>query len=78
MPAYSPAYKDSFYALGDPYYGGDNVYKMINPVKPFYYFDWAITERIIGKQLDLMFAGKVTPAAARAAIEAELIDETNR
>lgn len=78
VPAYSPAYKDSFYALGDPYYGGDNVYRMINPVKPFYYFDWAITERIIGKQLDLMFAGKATPAAARAAIEAELIDETNR
>ena len=78
VPAYRPALKDDFYTQGDPYFGNDNFYKMINPVKPIYYFDWAVTERVIGKHMDLMFAGKESPQQARAAIENELADETNR
>ncbi|MDR1058789.1 MAG: extracellular solute-binding protein [Treponema sp.] len=78
VPAFSPVYKNSFYTQGDPYFGGDCTYAMINPSTPFYYYDWAIVEKILGEQIDLMFADRITPAQAREAIENNIAAEAKR
>ena len=36
-----------YYATGDPYFDGDNVYEAIDATAPFYYFDWAIVRKNI-------------------------------
>ncbi|QQO11030.1 ABC transporter substrate-binding protein [Breznakiella homolactica] len=78
VPALPSAYENSFYTQGDPYFSGDNAYSKINDSTPFYYYDWSIVEKVVGEQLDLMFADKITPAQARAAIEKNIAAETKR
>jgi lactose/L-arabinose transport system substrate-binding protein len=78
VPALPSAYENSFYTQGDPFFSGDNSYAMINDTTPFYYFDWAVVEKVLGEQIDLMFAEKITPAQAREAIEKNIAAETKR
>ena len=73
VPALTAAYADSYYSQGDPYFGGDNVFAMINKTAPFYYYHWAVVEKILGEQIDLMFADRITPVQAREAIEREVM-----
>lgn len=77
VPAYQPAFEHPFYKEVDPYFGV-NIYERINPFEPFYYFDWAETEQIIGNQLDLMFAGKISPEEAATNIEKEIAQSLKR
>ena len=78
MPALTTAFTNSYYTQGDPFFDGDNVYSVINKTEPFYYYDWAIVERVLGEQIDLMFADRITPAQAREAIERNIAAETRR
>ena len=78
VPALPDAYSNEYYSKGDPFFGNDNVFTMINDTTPFYYYDWSVVEKIIGRNLDLMFAGKITPVQARQAIEDEISKETER
>jgi multiple sugar transport system substrate-binding protein len=78
VPALPSAYENSFYTQGDPFFGGDNSYAMINSTTPFNYFDWAVVEKVLGEQIDLMFADKISPAQAREAIEKGITAETKR
>jgi multiple sugar transport system substrate-binding protein len=78
VPAFPAAYENSFYTQGDPFFSGDNSYAMINDTTPFYYYDWAVVEKVLGEQIDLMFAERITPAQAREAIEKNIAAETKR
>jgi len=78
VPALTDAYSNEYYSKGDPFFGDDNVYTVINDTVPFYYYDWSVVEKIMGEKIDLMFGGKITPVQARQAIEDEISKETGR
>lgn len=77
-PAIPEAYSNEFYSKGDPFLGGDNAFTMINDTTPFYFYDWSTAEMVMGEQIDLMFAGKITPTQARQAIEDNISKQTGR
>jgi ABC-type glycerol-3-phosphate transport system substrate-binding protein len=78
VPAMNSAKSDPFYRQGDPYFGGTNLFDQILDTPAFYYFDWAVTETVVGEQMDLMFAGRITPQQAYDAIIKNLAEKTGR
>jgi ABC-type glycerol-3-phosphate transport system substrate-binding protein len=78
VPAMQSAKANAFYRQEDTFYSGTNLYDQILDTPPFYYFDWAITETVIGEQMDLMFAGRINPQQAYDAIIKNLAEKTGR
>ncbi len=78
VPAMKSAFENEYFKTADPYFANVNIYEQINDVTPFYYYDWSVTEKVIGLQLDLMYADQLSPAETRAAIEENLSKETGR
>lgn len=78
VPALTAAYDDPYFSQGDPFFSDACVYEVINQTKPFYYYNWAQTEAIIGEKLDLMFAGKATPIETARAIEDTISVKSSR
>lgn len=63
FPVYIPAQKHPFFKEVHPYYG-KCVWDQVLPIPPFYYFDWAETMQILGRQLDELFVGRITAEEA--------------
>ncbi|MGE5613151.1 MAG: ABC transporter substrate-binding protein [Bacillota bacterium] len=78
VPAFEKAKANEFYSKGDEYFSGTNLYEKILDTPAFYYFDWSVTEKVIGEQMDLMIAGQITPEQACDAIINNLASETGR
>lgn len=78
LPAYTEALSDPYFKQDDPYFSDENAFEKFNETPSFYYYDWGVTEKIIGEKLDLMFAGKLTPIEAARAMEDTIAKETGR
>jgi len=76
-PAYLPAHKSPFFKKEHPYYG-KCVWDQVLPIPPFYYFDWAETMQILGRQLEELFAGNVTAGEAYNNMKKEIREKLGR
>jgi ABC-type glycerol-3-phosphate transport system substrate-binding protein len=79
MPSFKPALQAPYFAQPDPYFGVkflDFVGTMKIP--PYYYYDWAQTESIVGNQMDKMFSGAQDYKATYDGIIKDLKKELNR
>ncbi len=78
VPSNNEALKDPFFSKGDEYFSGSNPLAKVNETKPFYYFDFAKVETLVGEQVDLMFAGQQDPTATARNIEDSIAKATGR
>ncbi|OGA35439.1 MAG: hypothetical protein A3G80_15285 [Betaproteobacteria bacterium RIFCSPLOWO2_12_FULL_62_13b] len=81
VPAFRPALESPVVNQPDPYFGGQNVYKVaIAPrrVSRIYYYDLLEAQKIIGDDLDAMIQGQKSPEQAWDDAEKRLIKELGR
>lgn len=78
VPSNLEAITNDHFKKGDDFFSGNNPLANINEVPPFYYFDFATVESVVGEQVDLMFAGKQDPATTARNIEKNLKESTGR
>jgi ABC-type glycerol-3-phosphate transport system substrate-binding protein len=78
VPSNNEALKDPFFSKGDEYFSGSNPLAKVNETKPFYYFDFAKVETLVGEQVDLMFAGQQDPTTTARNIEDSIAKATGR
>jgi ABC-type glycerol-3-phosphate transport system substrate-binding protein len=79
IPSYLPALDAPHYQDDDPYFG-IRFLDFIEPMEipPYYYYDWAQTEVIVGNQMDLMFGGEQGYMETYEGIIRDLKNQLNR
>jgi len=77
FPVYVPAQKNPFFKEVNPYFG-KCLWDQVLPIPPFYYFDWAETMQILGRQLDELFAGQITAEKAYTNMADEIRNKLGR
>jgi ABC-type glycerol-3-phosphate transport system substrate-binding protein len=81
VPAFKPALESPVVNQPDPYFGGQNVYRVaIAPrrVSQIYYYDLLEAQKLVGEELDAMLQGRKPPEQAWNDAEAKLIKELGR